>query len=68
MDTGFITALAALTGTAVGGLTSVAASLLSHWQGLQHEKNRRQSLYCDFIEEASKRYIDAIKHDKSNVT
>jgi len=44
---------------AVGGLTSVAANLLSHriqikGQRLQYERNRRQMLYRDFIEEASK--------------
>ena len=33
----------------------------------QHEKNRRQILYRDFIEEASKCYIDALQHDEANV-
>jgi hypothetical protein len=67
IDTSVISALAAFTGTAVGGLTSVAANWISHraqiraqWQ--QHERNGRQVLYRDFIEEASKCYIDALQH------
>jgi hypothetical protein len=36
-------------------------------QSLQHEKNRRQILYRDFIEEASKCYIDALQHDQADV-
>ena len=71
MDTSVITALAALTGTAVGGLTSVAANWVSHRvqiraQWLQHEKNRRQTLYRDFIDEASKCYIDALQHHEAD--
>jgi hypothetical protein len=72
MDASVISALAALTGTAVGGLTSVAANWLSHRiqikaQWVQHEKNRRQALYRDFIEEAAKCYIDALQHDKADI-
>ena len=49
MDASVISAVAALAGTAVGGLTSVLANLLTHRiqvraQWLQHEKNRRQVL------------------------
>jgi hypothetical protein len=72
MDTSVISALAALAGTAVGGFTSVFANWLTHRiqvraQWLLHEKNRRQILYRDFIEEASKCYIDALQHDKADV-
>jgi hypothetical protein len=72
MDASAISALAALTGTAVGGLTSVAANWLTNRtqiraQWLQHEKKRRQILYRDFIEEASKCYIDALQHDQAAV-
>jgi hypothetical protein len=73
MDGSGITALAALAGTAVGGLTSVAASLLSHriqikGQWVQDERSRRQTLYRDFIEEASKCYIDALQHDEPDIS
>jgi hypothetical protein len=72
MDASVISALAALAGTAVGGMTNVVANLLTHRiqvraQSFQHEKNRRQILYRDFIEEASKCYIDALQHDEANV-
>src|SRR5580700_3815696 len=72
MNTSVVSAVAALAGTAVGGLTSVVANWLSHRiqvraQSLQHERNRRQILYRDFIEEASKCYIDALQHGEADV-
>ena len=71
-DGSIVTALAALAGTAVGGFTSVIAGLLSHRlqvraQWFQHENNRRQTLYREFIEEASKCYIDALQNDKADI-
>jgi hypothetical protein len=72
MDASVISALAALTGTAVGGLTSAFANWLNHRtqirsQWLQHQKNRRQILYRDFIDEASKCYIDALQHGEADI-
>ena len=72
MDASVISALAALTGTAVGGLTSVAANWLNQRRQIRaqwqlHERNRRQILYRDFIEEASKCYIDALQHDEADI-
>ena len=72
MDTSIITALAALTGAAVGGLTSGIANWLNQRsevraQWILHGKSRRQILYRDFIEEASKCYIDALQHDKADI-
>ena len=72
MNASVISALAALAGTAVGGLTSVVANWLTHRiqvraQWLQHEKNQRQILYRDFIDEASKCYIDALQHDEADI-
>ncbi len=72
MDASIISALSALTGTAVGGFTSVLANwhnqrnqIRAQW--VSHEKNHRQILYRDFIDEASKCYIDALQHDKADV-
>jgi hypothetical protein len=72
MDASIISALAALTGTAVGGFTSVLANwhnqrnqIRAQW--VSHEKNYRQALYRDFIDEASKCYIDALQHDSADV-
>lgn len=72
MDVSIISALAALTGAAVGGLTSGIATWLNHRSQVRiewilHEKTRRQTLYRDFIEEASKCYIDALQHDKADI-
>ena len=72
MSPSTVPVLTALIGTAVGGLTSVAATWLVgrlqiRAQWLQKEKNGRQILYRDFIEEASKCYIDALQHDKADV-
>ena len=57
MDVSIISALAALTGAAVGGLTSATAKWMSQRSQLRaewllHEKSRRQILYRDFIEDA----------------
>ena len=72
MDPSIISALAALTGTAVGGMTSLIANLLTQRvqlraQSLSHERNRRQDLYREFIEQASKCYIDALQHGEADL-
>jgi hypothetical protein len=72
VDVSIISALAALPGAAVGGLTSGIATWLNHRSQVRvewilHEKSRRQTLYRDFIEEASKCYIDALQHDKADI-
>jgi hypothetical protein len=72
VDTSIISALAALTGATVGGLTSGITNWLNQRRQLRsqwilHEKNRRQILYRDFIEEASKCYIDALQHNEANI-
>jgi hypothetical protein len=72
VDASIISALAALTGAAVGGLTSGIANWRSQRsqvraQWILHEKGRRQVLYRDFIEEVSKCYIDALQHDKADI-
>jgi hypothetical protein len=72
VDASIISALAALTGAAVGGLTSGIATWMNHRsqvraQWILHEKTRRQTLYRDFIEEAAKCYIDALQHDEADI-
>jgi hypothetical protein len=72
VDASIISALAALTGAAVGGLTSGIANWLSHRgqlraQWILHEKTRRQILYGEFIEEAATCYMDALQHDEANI-
>jgi len=73
MNTAYIPALAALAGSAIGSL----ASLTSAWFTQRHQdrtnrlsgdKRRRQKLYKQFINEASKLYADALVHDKAEVS
>ena len=69
MDSGYITALAALGGAALGGLTSFATSwttLRTQMKAQQSEtsKSKRQKLYKAFIDDAAKSYGDALIHDK----
>ncbi len=72
MEAQWISVLSALAGTVIGGTTS----FLSSWivqrqtvrdQWLARDVQRRQDLYKEFIEEASKCYADAIQHDKPNI-
>jgi hypothetical protein len=68
-----VTALAALAGAAIGGLTSVLASWLSQraqarMAQLAHYQLRRQELYKEFIEQASTLYIHALQNDKPDVS
>ena len=65
MDVAYISALAALAGSMVGGLTAGVTTWLSQRAQaragqLAHEMSRRDDLYKDFIVAASKIYGDAI--------
>ena len=73
MDAAYISAFAALAGSAIGGLTSLAASWLTqHVQFSSQQRagnrNRREELYKNFIEEGSRLYADAFAHDKAEVS
>lgn len=68
MDVAYLSAIAALAGSAVGGLTSFLATWLSQNTALKaqlllQDKTRRQEVYRAFVEEASRLYIDALTHD-----
>jgi hypothetical protein len=72
MDPSLISALAALMGASIGGLTSVLASWLLHQrqiraQWVEQETNRRRELYKEFIEDASKCYVDALQHESGDI-
>ena len=73
MDSTYLPAVAALAGSAIGGLTSLASAWLTqHSQDrarrLSQDKVRRQKLYKQFIDEASKLYADALVHDQAEVS
>jgi len=72
IDPAYMSAFAALVGTFVGGITSIATSWLgqqrqSKEQRMAREKAERRALYKQFIQEASKLYIDAIEHDTAEM-
>ena len=73
MDPATISALAALGGATVGGVTSFATTWLSQQaqariQQLAHKLNRREDLYKAFIIEASKLYADALFNEITDVS
>lgn len=73
MDGQTITALAALTGSVVGGLTALGTSLLTQQaqaRGRENAEDRtaREALYSDFIVEASRLYGDAWVNDKPEMS
>jgi hypothetical protein len=72
MNASIVSALAALIGAAIGGLTSVLASWLTQQtqakaQWIAQDRIRRQELYKEFIEDASRAYADALQHDKPDI-
>jgi hypothetical protein len=73
MNASVVTALAALAGAAIGGLTSVIASWLAQHtqaraQRIAQNQIRRQKLYKEFIERSSKLYLHALQNDDADVS
>src|SRR4029077_8134906 len=72
VDGAFMSALSALMGTLVGGVTSIATSWMGHryqTQGriLLRENTERQALYKRFIQEAATLYVDALEHESTEI-
>ena len=72
MDASLLSALAAFVGAIIGGLTSLMASFFAQRnqaraQWISQDRIRRQEVYKDFIEEASKCYADALQHDEGDI-
>ena len=72
MDSASISGLA-VGGALIGGLTSFAASWVSQQtqaraQQVAHKLTRREDLYKEFIEEASRLYADSLVHDTPDVS
>jgi hypothetical protein len=73
MDSAYLSALAALAGSTIGGVTSLTASWLTQHVQYRAERNaqdlsRREDVYKEFIEEASRLYCDAYEHDVAKVS
>ena len=71
MDPAYISALAALAGTAIGGLTSFATSWMTQHaqvksERLAAERDKREFLYGRFLEEAAKLYVDASQNKRDD--
>jgi hypothetical protein len=72
MNASAISALAALLGAAIGGLTSILANWLTQRnqvraEWLAQDRARRQELYKAFIEEATQCYVDALQHNEPDL-
>ncbi|HWT79859.1 MAG TPA: hypothetical protein VN648_13820 [Candidatus Methylomirabilis sp.] len=73
MDGATTSALAALAGSLVGGLTTLCGSWLSHQaqaraQEKAEDRTTREALYRDFIVEASRLFGDALMTDKPEIS
>ena len=73
MNATYLPALAALAGSAIGGLTSLGAAWFTQRhqdraKRISGDKARRQKLYKQFIDEASRLYADALVHDNAEVS
>lgn len=69
MESAYVSAIAALAGSTIGGLTSLTASWITQRvqlgaQQLGHVLRTREDLYKDFIEQASESYVDALEHNE----
>jgi hypothetical protein len=67
MDNAYMSAIAALAGSAIGALASFATTWLTQHsqeraQRFAQAMTRREHLYGEFIEEASKLFTDALTH------
>jgi hypothetical protein len=69
----YLSAVAALVGTFVGGITSIATSWLGQQrqtkeQRMAREKTELQALYTQFIQDASRLYLDALEHNTTEIS
>src|SRR6516164_4969678 len=73
MEAAYISAFAALAGTAIGGLTSFATSWITQQaqtrgQRIAAERESRAALFGRFLDEAAKLYSDALQNRRDDVT
>jgi hypothetical protein len=73
LDPAYLSALSALAGATIGGLTSFATSWTTQWTQFRHahreaETAKLEALYNDFIAEAARLYGDALTHQTEEIT
>src|SRR5579864_1234168 len=71
LDGTVLVALAALTGSLIGGCSSVAAAFVGQriqerWRRLSAELEVREKLYGTFVEEAVPFFVDALQQSSTN--
>ena len=71
MDAAYISALAALAGSAIGGLMTFATSWTTQQaqaraQRVANEKEKREALFGKFLDEAAKLYADAMQNKRED--
>ena len=69
----YMSAFAALVGTFVGGITSIATTWIGQQRQTKEQRRARQkaemqALYKVFIQDASKLYVDALEHNTTEIT
>ncbi|MBC7579806.1 hypothetical protein [Tardiphaga sp.] len=72
MDTTYFSALIALAGATLGGLTTVATTwvtqhVLLHRQTFEKTRASREKLYVAFMEETARLFADALGHQRDDV-
>lgn len=73
MEAAYISAFAALAGTAIGGLTSFATSWATQQaqaraQRIAAERDSRAALFGRFLDEAAKLYADALQNRRDDIS
>jgi hypothetical protein len=73
LDPAYISAFSALAGAAIGGLASFSTSWVTQRTLLRHahgeaERARLEGLYNEFMTEAARLLVDALSHQKDDVT
>jgi hypothetical protein len=73
LNPAYVSALAALAGATIGGMTSFATSWLTQRTQLRHahrdaERAELKTLYSDFITEASRLFGDAVTRQTEEIT
>jgi hypothetical protein len=68
MNSAYISAIAALAGSGIGAVASFATTWLTQdaqerTRRVAQRVTRREHLYCEFIEEASRLFTDALTHE-----
>ena len=73
MDAGYVTALAGLAGALIGSLANVVTAWATHSSQLRDKQQgadyaRKQTLFSDFIAEASRLFADALSNERDDAT